>query len=193
MNQNLHGSQKNIPFLSDSVKRSSLSEREALLANELARKNSELENLQRIHNSVSVELLETNKAIATLIRKYEKISHQKEHDIAIRIEQGILPMLVSLRGEAKPNDTLALELDMVIAQVKSLVRELNHGPDGLNELTPTEMKVAVLIRDGETSQQIAERLYISESTVKTHRKNIRNKLNIRQKKMNLSEHLGDII
>ncbi len=45
-------------------------------------------------------------------------------------------------------------------------------------LTPTEVKIIGLIREGLSSQQIAERLFVSFETIRSHRKNIYRKLNI---------------
>ncbi|GAB4016461.1 response regulator [Spirosoma koreense] len=46
------------------------------------------------------------------------------------------------------------------------------------KLTPTEVKIISLIHQGLSSQQIADQLFISFETVKSHRKNIYRKLNI---------------
>jgi DNA-binding NarL/FixJ family response regulator len=56
-------------------------------------------------------------------------------------------------------------------------------------LTPTEMRVAALVRDGKTSKEIAELLCISEKTASFHRNNIRTKLGLRGMGANLRSHL----
>jgi DNA-binding NarL/FixJ family response regulator len=48
----------------------------------------------------------------------------------------------------------------------------------LNKLTPTEQKILKLIALNLNSNQIAEKLFLSESTIKTHRKNITRKLEL---------------
>jgi DNA-binding CsgD family transcriptional regulator len=55
--------------------------------------------------------------------------------------------------------------------------------------TPQELKIANLIKDGNQDKDISEILNISLETVKTHRQNIRKKLNIRGKKTNLTTYL----
>jgi predicted ATPase/class 3 adenylate cyclase/DNA-binding CsgD family transcriptional regulator len=50
---------------------------------------------------------------------------------------------------------------------------------GWASLTPTEQQVVALVADGLTNPQIAERLYISRTTVKTHLEHIFTKLDIR--------------
>lgn len=51
-------------------------------------------------------------------------------------------------------------------------------PSGLENLTPTEKQILKLIAEYQTNNQIAERLFISPLTVKTHRRNISLKLNL---------------
>lgn len=180
-------------FLSKKGKSAPVTEAERFLEQELAKKKKEIESLQRIYNTTSIELMETNNAIAVLAKKYQKISQDKELEIAGLIEQKILPSILSLKESINNHEAHELELEILVCQVKAMVRELTYGPDSFNQLTPAEMRVAVLIRHGTTSQQIADRLFISESTVKTHRKNIRNKLNLQNKKLNLIEYLSKIM
>ena len=51
-------------------------------------------------------------------------------------------------------------------------------PDPSDRLTPREREVLILIAQGKTSPQIATFLYISAKTVKTHRANLMEKLEI---------------
>ncbi len=51
-------------------------------------------------------------------------------------------------------------------------------PDPFDRLTPREREVLILIAQGKTSPQIATFLYISAKTVKTHRANLMEKLEI---------------
>jgi DNA-binding NarL/FixJ family response regulator len=46
------------------------------------------------------------------------------------------------------------------------------------KLSEREIEIVVAIAEGHTSKDIAQKLYISEHTVKTHRKNIFRKLNL---------------
>jgi DNA-binding NarL/FixJ family response regulator len=51
------------------------------------------------------------------------------------------------------------------------------------------MKVATLIKDGKTTPQIATTLFVSQDTVKTHRRSIRRKLGLRNASINLKNYL----
>lgn len=54
-------------------------------------------------------------------------------------------------------------------------------PSGLLELTPREREVLYLIATGSSNREIAQKLFISEGTVKNHVTNILNRLNLRDR------------
>ena len=56
-------------------------------------------------------------------------------------------------------------------------------------LTPMEVRVANLVKEGKTNKEISDILCISKNTVLFHRYNIRQKLGLKNKKINLRSHL----
>jgi len=66
--------------------------------------------------------------------------------------------------------------DFITAQV--INPESESKAIKLNDLTKREMEVVELLRDGLSSKQIAERMFISNRTVEVHRYNIFRKLNV---------------
>ncbi|MCJ7541336.1 MAG: helix-turn-helix transcriptional regulator [Desulfobacterales bacterium] len=66
------------------------------------------------------------------------------------------------------------------------------GEDALDAqiiLTPQEIKVVTLIKDGKSSKEIGDILNISETTVNFHRKNLRKKFGLKNRQMNLRSYL----
>ena len=56
------------------------------------------------------------------------------------------------------------------------------------ELSRSEYSIFELVNKGMTSKQIADKLHLSEETVKTHRKQIRRKLGIVNQKISIANH-----
>jgi len=68
-----------------------------------------------------------------------------------------------------------------------LTKAMGKGIPAL--LSASEMKVAALIKNGLSTRQVAQQLNISEETVKTHRRNIRKKLNIQNSNISFATYL----
>lgn len=123
---------------------------------------------------------------------------------ALRAE-GVDARIVILTVSDAKNDVFALidagadgyllkdtEPDMLLAQlkriaqgevilsdaVKELVLERNNESDPFYSLTEREMDVLSLVATGLSNKQIANKLFISEETVKVHIRNLLRKLNV---------------
>jgi RNA polymerase sigma factor (sigma-70 family) len=96
------------------------------------------------------------------------ISHQ-------RLVEGIRAIA---RGEMLLSPTVAAR---VVQQLAYTRQEKEREADALQALTPREREVFHLVAQGYTNAEIAERLVLSEKTVKTHVRNISNKLDLRGK------------
>lgn len=59
-------------------------------------------------------------------------------------------------------------------------------------LTPTEIRVAALVRDGKTTKEIAEILGSSEKSISVHRNHIRGKLGLHGERANLEAYLANL-
>jgi DNA-binding NarL/FixJ family response regulator len=63
--------------------------------------------------------------------------------------------------------------------------EVDEAPEGLNKLSPGEIKIFRLIASNKTATEIAKELFISVRTVEKHKTNIRRKLTIDSKSASL--------
>ena len=85
----------------------------------------------------------------------------------------------------------------VVRQLSRLKEETGRQEEALDVLTPREREVFFLASRGMKNAEIAEELYLSEKTIKTHLRNIYNKLNLASKaelrlfavKMGLTEEI----
>jgi DNA-binding CsgD family transcriptional regulator len=62
----------------------------------------------------------------------------------------------------------------------------------LIRLSPTEIQVINLIKQGKTTKEIAETMNLATSTIDFHRNNIRGKFGIKNKKINLTSYLSTL-
>jgi two-component system response regulator DevR len=69
----------------------------------------------------------------------------------------------------------------VVQQLSRLQEETGRREEALHALTPREREVFALASRGLKNAEIAAELYLSEKTIKTHLRNIYNKLNLASK------------
>lgn len=155
---------------------------------ELKSKQKELIHQKAKLERVNEELLETNKAIGVLAKNIDKSRHDMENTFAKIVNSKIMPTVANLR-KAKNLKSLTVDLDILVANVQALTSDLTGGMNLMAALTPSELSIATMIKNGLTSQQISEKLFISLHTVKTHRRNIRKKLNLKNSRINLESYL----
>ena len=162
-------------MLSDTLKK--LEEKEE----DLAQHKSDLGKLKK-------EIIETNRAFSFLARNIDKNKEVFEKKIYDTTTVKILPIIKDLKNNRSCHRIMA-DLDVLETNLNSLFSGSSNHHEIINILTDQEMRVAALIKRGLTNQKISNLLYISEHTVKTHRKNIRKKLKINNTNINLSSYL----
>jgi DNA-binding NarL/FixJ family response regulator len=82
-------------------------------------------------------------------------------------------------------------IDIIRNQLTKLTLGIHEEQDSrLLKLTPTEMKICQFIQAGSSTKDIAESMCLSMDTILTHRKNIRKKLGLRGRHVNLFTFLN---
>ena len=82
-----------------------------------------------------------------------------------------------------------MKLDVLSAYLSDLTPDGARGHDVIISLSAMELRIAMMIKNGFSSEEIARLLHISSHTVKTHRKSIRRKLNLKNADINLASYL----
>lgn len=162
---------------------------EEALKQQLREKDQQIEEQRQMYDAISMQLLETNKAIAVLARSYEKSKEELGIKISKVINRKIIPVLIELKASTLATEN-GLNLDILEKHLRDLGSGLLNNQERFDLFSSTELKVATMIKNGATTQEIANQLYISPHTVKTHRKNIRKKLNIQNQAANLMVYLN---
>mgnify|MGYP000055993788 CR=1 FL=1 len=161
----------------------------------MKRSAEQLESMQeRLHRQktelekIDIKLVEANNAISALARTIDYKKNEAEKKIALTISSKIMPIIGKLKNSENV-ESFRTELDILAAYFSDINSGLTNGLGIIMALSGTEMKVATMIKNGLKSNEIANILCTSIDTVKTHRRNIRKKLNIRNSKVNLMNYL----
>ncbi|MBM9603759.1 PAS domain S-box protein [Desulfopila inferna] len=137
----------------------------------------------------SDHLEEVNTALRVLLKQREEDKKELGEIVLRNVQELVNPYLQGIIN-GRLNDrqkTLARILETNLNNIISPF--IDKLASGLVHLTPVEIKVASLVKEGMTNKEIAEILLVSKNTVLFHRHHIRDKLGIKNKKINLRSHL----
>lgn len=151
-------------------------------------KEKEIEISKLVLEKMNKTLRETNDALSVLARNIDKQKEEMEKRIYSIVKTKMLPIIRQLKSDKGCQKRLA-EIDVLDMYLNDIIPKTNFFDEINTLLSNQEMRVLALIKDGLTSQHIADSLNISLYTVKTHRRNIRRKLNIRNTKANFCSYL----
>lgn len=133
----------------------------------------------------SENLEQVNVALTVLLKKREQDKKEIEEQMLANVKELVFPYLVKLR-EIAMTDGQKLYLDIIEKNLSNVISPFLHRLSAhYHNLTPTEIRVASMIKDGKSSKEIASGMNISPETVNNHRKHIRKKSGIANKKVNL--------
>lgn len=125
--------------------------------------------------------------------KYQGISTDAKIALSQEVETTVIPLLQKLKEASAGGSIETAHLFNVLeSNLQHMVKAYGHGSSLVAVyrcLTPVETLVASMIRQGLSTQIIAESLQISPGTVSIHRKHIRKKLDLQRKGTNLKSYL----
>jgi DNA-binding NarL/FixJ family response regulator len=156
---------------------------------EMKRKEEELVKLKIYSEKINKELMETNQALSTLVRNIDREKELLKNRISDTIVTDVMPVITELQNN-KTCQRCSADLEVMKIHLNGLISSPTEDQDIITLLTEHEMRVAVLIKKGLSNKKIANMLFISEHTVKTHRRNIRKKLKISDSNINLCSYLN---
>jgi len=153
------------------------------------RAEAELRKREKELKAQSLHLEEVNTALRVLLKQREDDKKELGDVVLSNVRELIGPYLERLKKGRLAAVQKAL-VDILESNLESIISPftINLSSRHFN-LTPTEIRVANLVREGRTNKDIAELLLLSKNTVLFHRHNIRTKLGLRNSKMNLRSHL----
>ena len=134
-------------------------------------------------------LNEANAALKVLIDHQDTEKRKMEQHYLAGIKTLVAPYVEKLERSTGEDDQ-QVYLDILAKNVDRLLEAAtDYSLNEYERLTPTELQIAELIRDGKATKDIAAILAMSENAVYFHRKNIRTKLGIKSSGRNLRSYL----
>ena len=138
------------------------------------------------------KLEDINTALNVLLEKRKVDQIELEEKIVLNVENLIKPYLDKLR-QGSLDDRKKNILNIIQSNLDEIISPFTRNLSSRHyNLTPKEIQIANFIRQGTTNKEIAEILFLSVKTVEFHRDNIRKKLGIKNKKINLTSYLLSI-
>ncbi len=156
---------------------------------ELRRHRSHLEELVKERTA---NLEEANTALKVLLKKRDEDKTELEERMLFNVRELVVPYLDKLKKSGL-NERQKVFVDILESNLNDIVSPFVRklSPKYL-KLTPAEIQMANLIKQGKTTKEIADLLNLATSTIDFHRDNIRKKVGIKNKKINLRTYLLSI-
>ena len=127
-----------------------------------------------------------NIALKELLEQFQVQKNRTEEDVLKNVSEIVMPLLnkLKLKGYSRKY------IDLLKENLETLTSSFGHRVAEKNfRLTPKEIEISNMVKGGLASKEIADFLNVSNQTVEKHRKNIRKKLAISKKKVNLTSFL----
>lgn len=146
------------------------------------KKQQELETKSR-------ELEEVNSALRVLLKKREEDKAELEESVLSNVKNNIEPYLEKLLRSSL-NQRQRNYIEIVQKNLNDITSPFARNLSSIYyHLTPQEIQIANLVKQGKTNKEIAAVMSLSLKTIEFHRTNIRKKLGLKTRKANLRTYL----
>ncbi len=160
-----------------------------------------LDERQRLEKQVGKSVEELNRlkeegsdvhtALKVMIKLRESESAEAKNLLILELKHEVMPFLQRLKLSSRDPKQVRL-LSALDANMQRLISTYGCATSissAYKNLTPKEIQVASMVREGASTKVIASTLSLSPETISIHRKNIRKKLGLDSKSDNLRSHL----
>lgn len=152
---------------------------------ELLKKKKELERKTK-------HLEKANTALEVLLEHREEEKKKLAESIMANAKKLVLPYIEKMERTKTVHENKTY-LNIIKSNLTELIAPFaNTLSSKYYNFTPTEIQVADLIKQGKTSKEVASLLNVSHNTLSFHRYNIRKKLGLLNKKVNLRTYLQSL-
>jgi PAS domain S-box-containing protein len=134
-------------------------------------------------------LMEANAALRVLLQKREEDKMEMEEKVLSNLKQLVEPYLERLKN-SRLDERQTGYVEILESNLNEIISPFSQQLSSRYlKLTPSEIQVANLVKNGRRTKEIAELLNLSSRTICFHREHIRNKLGIKNKRVNLQTYL----
>jgi PAS domain S-box-containing protein len=137
-------------------------------------------------------LEEANTALKVLLKRRDEDRIELEEKVFSNVKELIFPYMEKLKNSQLDDRQIGI-FDIIESNLSDIISPFLRTLSGKYlSLTPKEIHIASLIKGEATNKEIAKLMNLSIRTIEFHRKNIREKLDIKNRKVNLGTHLLSI-
>jgi PAS domain S-box-containing protein len=153
----------------------------------------ELQEVNKQLEMKTVSLSEANSALKVLLKQRETDKLELEEKVLMNTKLMVSPYLGRLKNGRRLGNKEKAYIDIIESNINEIISPFVRSISAkFFKLTPTEMQVINLIRQGKTTKEIADTMNLATSTIDFHRNNIRKKIGINNKQINLSTYLSSL-
>ncbi|MBW1900461.1 MAG: PAS domain-containing protein [Deltaproteobacteria bacterium] len=137
----------------------------------------------------TIDLGEFNTALKVLLKRREEDKSELEKKVLFSVEELTMPYIKEMKNTRLSSRQKTL-MDIMESNLKEIISPFSERiSEKISKLTPMEIQVANLVKQGQATKEIAGLLYLSTKTIDCHRENIRKKIGIKNTKINLRTYL----
>ncbi len=139
------------------------------------------------------ELQEMNTALRVLLKQREQDRVDLEEKVHLNIKKLVQPYVERLKKDRREDNRSLSDIAILEANLANVVSSFSYKLSSrLLNLTPRELQIANLIKEGKTTKEISDFMRISESSINITRYRIRKKLGLNKRKFNLQTCLSEM-
>lgn len=153
----------------------------------------ELKKTKKDLDAQTASLREANTALKVLLKQRENDRVELEEKILSNVETLIMPYIDELKKTCSGTEGADI-INILESNLKEIISPFSSRLSSeYFKLTPRQIMIAGLIKEGKQSKDIANILNLSFETVNCHRQHIRKKLGLNNSKVNLRSFLLSLL
>jgi PAS domain S-box-containing protein len=154
----------------------------------------DLERRKQIEEALETKtrsLEEVNAALKVLLNGRDKDNNELTGKVMANVEQLIQPYVRRLKA-SKLDVSQTAWIDIIETNLREITSSFLKNIN-VFDFTPKELEVIQFLKEGRSSQEIADLLNVCSGAVQMHRHRIRKKLGLNKKKTNLQSYLFSLV